>query len=70
MITKNDNIANVFEKFPSTRRVFIKNSMRCFGCEMMKFSTVEDCCKSHKVKDMEDFICALNKAIIFKADND
>jgi hypothetical protein len=61
-ITKNDYITNIFNKFPSTRKVFISNKMRCFACELNRFATVEECCKNHKVKDPEKFVLMLNES--------
>lgn len=61
-ITQQDYITNIFSKYPSTRRVFIKNKMRCFACELNKFATVEECCINHKVKDPDSFIKMLNQS--------
>lgn len=61
-ITKNDYLEKIFEKYPSTRKVFVNKSMRCFGCELMKFATVEECCKNHKIKDLDKFVLMLNES--------
>ncbi len=61
-ITKDDYITNIFTKYPSTRRVFVNNKMRCFACEMNRFATVEECCRNHKVKDPDNFVMMLNES--------
>jgi hybrid cluster-associated redox disulfide protein len=61
-ITKSDNLANIFNKYPSTMKVFIKNKMRCFACELNAFATVEECCRNHKVKDPDSFVLMLNES--------
>ncbi len=62
-IKKSDPIEKIFEKFPSTRKVFINKSMRCVVCEMNRFATVEECCINHKVKDPDDFVRMLNESV-------
>ena len=62
-IKKSDQIEKIFEKFPSTRKVFINKSMRCVVCEMNRFATVEECCINHKVKDPDDFVRMLNESV-------
>jgi len=61
-ISKTDLITNIFTKYPSTRRVFISNKMRCFACELNRFATVEECCRNHKVKDPDSFVLLLNES--------
>ena len=63
-IGKSAMIQEIFSKHPQTRDVFIKNKMRCFGCDMIKFATVEECCKNHKVKDIDSFIDSLNQTVV------
>ncbi|MFO7809851.1 MAG: DUF1858 domain-containing protein [Candidatus Delongbacteria bacterium] len=62
-ITKDDFITEIFEICPDCRRVFIKNKMRCFGCELNRFATVGECCKHHKIKDPDNFLNSLNNYI-------
>jgi len=59
--SKKDLILNIFKKCPSARRYFIKKSMRCPACELNRFATVEECCRNHKVKDIDNFVRELNK---------
>jgi len=61
-IEKNDYIEKIFEKYPSTRKVFINKGMRCIACEMNRFATVEECCANHKVKDLDSFVRMLNES--------
>jgi len=61
-ITKNDYITNIFNKYPSTRKVFINNKMRCLICELKRFATVEECCRNHKVKNPDKFVLMLNES--------
>ena len=63
LIKKNDPIEKIFEKYPSTRKVFINKSMRCVVCEMNRFATVEECCINHKVKNTDDFVRMLNESV-------
>ena len=58
-IGRNAMIQEIFTRHPQTRQVFIKNSMRCFGCDMLKFATVEECCKNHEIKDVDAFVNSL-----------
>jgi hybrid cluster-associated redox disulfide protein len=62
VITKTDYISNIFNKYPAARKVFIKNKMRCFACELNRFATVEECCINHKVKDPDSFVKMLNES--------
>jgi len=62
LITPNDQISKIFEKYPSTRKVFINKGMRCVVCEMNRFATVGECCANHKVKDLDKFVLMLNES--------
>ena len=62
-IKKSDPIEKIFEKFPSTRKVFINKNMRCVVCDMNRFATVEECCINHKVKDPDSFVKMLNESV-------
>lgn len=63
LIKKSDPIEKIFEKYPSTRKVFINKGMRCVACEMNRFATVEECCANHKVKDPDTFVRMLNESV-------
>ena len=63
VIKKTDCLENIFRKYPSARKVFINKSLRCVVCELNKFSTVEECCANHKVKDVDGFVRMLNESV-------
>ena len=46
---------------PSTIRVFLDFRMRCVGCPIACFHTVDDACREHGV-DREHFLAALRGA--------
>jgi hybrid cluster-associated redox disulfide protein len=44
---------------PETIRVFLAHRMRCVGCPIASFHTVDDACREHGV-DRDGFLRALN----------
>ncbi len=67
-IGKNAMVQEIFTRHPQTRQVFIKNRMRCFGCDMLKFATVEECCKNHHISDVDAFVSSLVETAAKTAD--
>ena len=49
---------DVMRDEPSTIRVFLDFKMRCVGCPIACFHTVDDACREHGV-DRERFLTAL-----------
>ena len=59
-IKRTDLLKDVFAKYPILREVFIQKSMRCVGCEILDFETIEESCINHCVDNIEEFITELN----------
>lgn len=53
-----DLVDDVMSGSPQTIRVFLKFDMRCVGCPIACFHTVDDACREHGV-DPEAFLKAL-----------
>jgi len=54
-------VDDVMRGKPATIRVFLDFKMRCVGCPIACFHTVEDACREHHV-DRERFLTALQGA--------
>lgn len=54
----NDIVGEVMTAQPATIRVFLNFRMRCVGCPISDFHTVDDACKEHGV-DRDEFLAAL-----------
>jgi hybrid cluster-associated redox disulfide protein len=58
-----DNLVDdIMSRSPQTIRVFLRFKMRCVGCPIACFHTVDDACREHGV-DREAFLAALNAYI-------
>ena len=53
-----DLVDDVMRTRPGTIRVFLKYEMRCVGCPIATFHTVDDACREHGI-DRDAFIAAL-----------
>jgi hybrid cluster-associated redox disulfide protein len=53
-----DLVDDVMSRGPETIRVFLEFRMRCVGCPIACFHTVDDACREHGV-DREAFLKAL-----------
>ena len=53
-----DLVDDVMRRSPETIRVFLQFRMRCVGCPIACFHTVEDACREHGV-DRDAFFRAL-----------
>jgi hybrid cluster-associated redox disulfide protein len=51
-------VDDVMRDEPSTIRIFLDFKMRCVGCPIACFHTVDDACREHGV-DRERFLAAL-----------
>lgn len=58
----NDLVNDVMNKWPATIRVFLNFRMRCVGCPIGCFHTVEDACREHRT-DRDAFLQALNEVV-------
>ena len=54
-------VDDVMRRWPATIRVFLNHRMRCVGCPIACFHTVEDACREHKV-DRAAFLADLRAA--------
>ena len=61
-ITKEMNIAEVVEKYPTTVEVFKKYNLFCFGCAAARFENLEAIAQEFGV-DIEKFVKELNETI-------
>lgn len=55
-------VDDVMRRWPATIRVFLKHKMRCVGCPIACFHTVDDACCEHGV-DRAHFLADLQTAI-------
>lgn len=55
-------VDDVMRKWPSTIPVFLKYRMKCVGCPIGPFHTIQDACREHDV-DCSAFVVDLNIAI-------
>jgi len=57
-----DLVDDVMRSSPQTIRVFLEFKMRCVGCPIACFHTVDDACREHGV-DRELFLQALRARV-------
>jgi len=57
-----DLVDDVMSGAPETIRVFLQFEMRCVGCPIACFHTVDDACREHGV-DRDSFLNALRAAV-------
>jgi hybrid cluster-associated redox disulfide protein len=57
-IRLDDLVDEVMSRSPQTIKVFLEFKMRCVGCPIGCFHTVDDACREHGV-DRETFLRAL-----------
>jgi hybrid cluster-associated redox disulfide protein len=58
LIRSDDLVDDVMSRSPQTIRMFLRFNMRCVGCPIACFHTVDDACREHGV-DREAFLKAL-----------
>jgi hybrid cluster-associated redox disulfide protein len=56
-------VDDVMRRWPTTIRVFLNYKMRCVGCPIACFHTVDDACREHEVERMK-FLADLQAAIV------
>ena len=63
-IHKDMIVEDVFDKWPPTVKIFIKNRMACVGCPMARFTTVADAATIYDLS-LPTFLHELADAINF-----
>jgi len=61
MIATDSVVDDLMREFPASIRVFFDFRMRCAGCPITRFHTVNDSCRAHGI-DAEMFLVALRRA--------
>ena len=56
-----DPVDDIMRQWPQTIRVFLDFGMRCVGCPIGSFHTIEDSCRAHGV-DLDIFMTAVKRA--------
>lgn len=62
-------VDDVMRRWPATIRVFLDHGMRCVGCPIACFHTIDDACREHKV-DRAAFLADLSTAAVFEDGED
>jgi hybrid cluster-associated redox disulfide protein len=55
-------VDDVMQRWPATIRVFLNHKMRCVGCPIACFHTVDDACREHGVNSVK-FLADLRAVI-------
>ncbi len=55
-------VDDVMRRWPAAIRVFLDHKMRCVGCPMARFHTLEEACREHGV-DFNRFLANLEAII-------
>jgi hybrid cluster-associated redox disulfide protein len=63
------SVDDVMQRWPATIRVFLNHRMRCVGCPIACFHTVDDACREHKV-DQAAFLADLRAAAASEGNGD
>lgn len=61
-VQANQPVDDVMRQWPETIRVFLDHRMRCVGCPIGCFHTVEDACREHGA-DSAKFLADLRAAV-------
>lgn len=56
-----DMVDDVLRRRPAMFRIFLDHKMRCIGCPIACFHTIDDACRAHHVEP-EVFLSALQTA--------
>jgi len=64
-ITKHMLLADVVQRYPSTIDVFIRYGLRCFGCHVAAFETIEQGALAHGIP-VDELVKALNRSVSTK----
>ena len=68
-IESTQSVDDVMRRWPATIRVFLNHGMRCVGCPIACFHTVDDACREHKV-DHAVFLADLRAAAAVEGGED
>ena len=61
-IKKTMTLGEILRKYPETYEVFQKYGLRCIGCIMISFETLEQAAKAHGI-DLKKLLKELNEVI-------
>lgn len=63
VLVHSDSIVDeVMRRWPATIRVFLRHRMRCIGCPLGQFHTIDYACREHGV-DRDRFMADLNAVV-------
>lgn len=68
-IESTQSVDDVMRRWPATIRVFLDHGMRCVGCPIACFHTVDDACREHEV-DHSAFLADLKAVAAFDGGED
>lgn len=63
IIASHQPVDDIMRHWPATIRVFLLHGMRCVGCPIGCFHTVDDACREHEV-DRDVFLADLRCAVL------
>lgn len=55
-------VDDVMRRWPATIRVFLNHKMRCVGCPISCFHTIDDACREHNV-DPNNFLAEVRAVV-------
>lgn len=62
MITKDDNVYEVLDRYPQLAEVFEAYGLACVGCPGSSMETIADAAKGHSL-DLEELLAKINSVI-------
>lgn len=62
-IEAQQTVDDIMRRWPATIRVFLGHRMRCVGCPIAGFHTVEDACREHGA-NQDRFLSELQAAVV------
>ncbi len=65
MITKKSIIGDVLKKYPQSADVMFKHGLRCIGCHVSAFESIEAGCRVHGMDEeqIDVLVKEINKAV-------
>jgi len=64
-ITKHMFLSDVVQRYPQTAEVFIRYGLRCFGCHVAMFETIEQGAAAHGI-GVAELVRELNRSVSMK----
>lgn len=61
-VEAHQSVDDIMREWPATIRVFLNHKMRCVGCPIACFHTIDDACREHGV-DRAEFLADLQTII-------